>query len=522
MKQFLPGYVFLLIVLLVITFISCEQTLAPEKIDIEENHLLPKQGNELIPHIESNINHTSQAAEKSNPNEPNWKRIEAAFRVLNILNSIDDSYYYAFISVKNKNGNGYRYKYIKFKPDEEAKSGAEDDMLYTYTETTSESDDINLFLLAQIPNTEMALKKVRSWFNPGTTEPSNNSENRLLMNSSQACSYEDEVFCFSTGDPDMPYTCWHIVIESCPSEELEEEDGSGGGGSYEPDCYGWDCEPIDPTGGGGGSYDPDDPNEDPTDTECPGEDEGEDHGQDEGNLTLDSTCSDEEEEEDEFFGDITIDESVRENSKANCVLDRLLNDGNTLSNTIVKFAEESVNLNLHIELADLGPADGDQYGNIINGNLVSSNLSNTFYLQLNENRIDNRTPIEIAATFLHEAIHAEMRRYLYGATDTSTLLGFPGDFAYDWILFLEINYGLDESGISDAEHESRAVKYHNVIVNGLKEFFDSNFTQSDYEAIAWIGLNETKYFNQVLTSDEQETIEDEIQNAKIKATSSCN
>ncbi|MFO7845083.1 MAG: hypothetical protein R6V27_00870 [Balneolaceae bacterium] len=269
--------------------------MAPEEIDIEENHLLPKQGNDLIPHIESDINHTSQAAEKSNPNEPNWKRIEAAFRVLNILNSKDDSYYYAFISVKNKNENGYRYKYIKFKPNEEAKSGAEDDMLYTYTETSSESDDINLFLLAQIPNSEMALQKVRSWYNTGTTEPSNNSENRLLMNSSQACSYEDEVFCFSTGDPDMPYTCWHIATESCPSEELEEEDGSGVGASYEPDCYGWDCEPIDPTGGGG-SYDPDDPNEDPTDTECPGEDEGEDHGQDEGNLTLDSTCNEEEED----------------------------------------------------------------------------------------------------------------------------------------------------------------------------------------------------------------------------------
>ena len=200
--------------------------------------------------------------------------------------------------------------------------------------------------------------------------------------------------------------------ETCPSEELEQEDDNGVGGSYEPDCYGWDCEPIDPTEGG--SHDPDDPNEDPTDTECPGEDEGEDHGQDEGNLTIDGTCSDEEEEEDEFFGDITIDESIRENSKANCVLDRLLNDGNTLPNTIVKFAEDNVSLNLHIELADLGPADGDQYGDIINGNLLSSNLSNTFYLQLNENRIENRTPIEIAATYLHEAIHAEMRRYIYG------------------------------------------------------------------------------------------------------------
>lgn len=207
---------------------------------------------------------------------------------MNILNSKDDSYYYAFISVKNKNGNGYRYKYIKFKPDEESKSGAEDDMLYTYTETSSESDNINLFLLAQIPNTEMALQKVRSWFNTGTTEPSNNSENRLLMNSSQACSYEDGRICFSTGDPDMPHSCWHYAIESCPSEELEEEDGSGVGGSYEPDCYGWDCEPIDPTGGGGGSSSDPDPNDDPSDTECTGDSE------DINQLPQDSDCNNEE------------------------------------------------------------------------------------------------------------------------------------------------------------------------------------------------------------------------------------
>lgn len=33
---------------------------------------------------------------------------------------------------------------------------------------------------------------------------------------------------------------------------------------------------------------------------------------------------------------------------------------------------------------------------------------------------------------MHEAIHAEMRRYLAGATDVSTLPGFPGSFVDDW------------------------------------------------------------------------------------------
>lgn len=505
MKQFLPGYVLLLMGLLVMIFISCERTLAPEEIDIEENHLLPKQGNDLIPHIESDINHTPQAAEKSKPNEPNWKRIEAAFRVLNILNSKDDSYYYAFISVKNKNENGYRYKYIKFKPDEEAKSGAEDDMLYNYTETTSESDDINLFLLAQIPNTEIALQKVRSWYNTGTTEPSNNSENRLLMNSSQACSYEYDRFCYSTGDPDMPSSCWTFAIESCPSEELEEEDGSGVGGSYEPDCYGWDCEPIDPTGGGGGSYDPVDPNEEPTDTECPGEDEGEDHGQDEGNLTLDSTCSDEEEEEDEFLGKIIIDPSVINNPKVKCVLDGLLNNGNTLSDIIVKFADESVDIDLNIEVGEV--EDNDP------GVLISSGSSNIFTLRIDKSRAGDRLPIQIATTFMHEAIHAEMRRFLYAVPDSSTLPGFPGSFAEDWEAYVRSHNG---KGI--AEHKAMSEKYIDLIASGLQEFDNFSLTVDEYKALSWEGLIGTEAWS----NEDQTQIGLDYQSAINSSGSSCN
>lgn len=329
-----------------------------------------------------------------------------------------------------------------------------------------------------------------------------------------------------------------IVYDCQITEDRCVEYDFGGSGTW-PE---FDGDEEEGNSGGGGSTIPEDPEEgcqdygDPCYTEdglpvsCPGEDEDEDHGQDDmfqtlskdlaiynssGNMTLDSTCSDEEEEEDEFFGDITIDESVRENSKANCVLDRLLNEGNTLSNTIVKFAEDTVSLNLHIELADLGPADGDQYGNIINGNLLSSNLSNTFYLQLNENRIENRTPIEIAATYLHEAIHAEMRRYIYGEIGTSTLQGFPGDFTDDWALFIDMFFG---GNVEDGEHETMSSKYRSIIVDGLKEFGDLNFSQSDYDAIAWIGLQGTNAYE---LESESVNIDEKISNAKDKATLSC-
>lgn len=135
-----------------------------------------------------------------------------------------------------------------------------------------------------------------------------------------------------------------------------------------------------------------------------------------------------DDEEDEFFGDIIIDPSVINNSKVKCVLDGLLNDGNTLSDTIVKFADESVDIDLNIEVGEIDNDDP--------GILISSNLSEIFTLRIDKSRSQERLPIQIATTIMHEAIHVEMRRYLYGATDVSTLPDFPGSFAEDWVLYV--------------------------------------------------------------------------------------
>ena len=189
----------------------------------------------------------------------------------------------------------------------------------------------------------------------------------------------------------------------------------------------------------------------------------------------------EEEEEDDFLGEITIDQSVLDNPKAKCVLNKLFHEGNTIEDTIVKFADESVVMDLVIELAD-------DLGGTTNGALDSSNPS-TFRLQLNENRIANRTPIEIAGTYLHEAIHAEMRRYLYGATDTSTLPGFPGDFTTDWRYYILSKFGeINIENLSDAEHNAMAENYVDIIANGLSEFDNNALSYGHYEALAWNGL----------------------------------
>lgn len=116
---------------------------------------------------------------------------------------------------------------------------------------------------------------------------------------------------------------------------------------------------------------------------------------------------------------------------------------------------------------------------------------------------------------MNAAIHAEMRRYLDREGGTSTLPGFPGDFTDDWNLFLVLFFGGDVVG---AEHETIASKYRSIIIDGLNEFGESNFTQIDYEAIAWIGLQGTNAYD---LESESINIADRISNAKNKATTSC-
>lgn len=153
------------------------------------------------------------------------------------------------------------------------------------------------------------------------------------------------------------------------------------------------------------------------------------------------------------------------------------------------------------------------------GTLNSSSNSNIFTMKLDKAGILQRAPIETVATFMHEAIHAEMRRYLYGATDTSSLPGFPGNFTHDWKLYVKEFYG---NNVEPAEHEAMAVKYRDIIVNSLKEYDSSELTTEEYEALAWHGLSNTRYYKDVLSDQEKQAIVDNRESALNKTTDSCN
>lgn len=113
----------------------------------------------------------------------------------------------------------------------------------------------------------------------------------------------------------------------------------------------------------------------------------------------------------------------------------------------------------------------------------------------------------------------KMRRYLHGATDTSTLPGFPGDFHTDWEFY--VNEFFDGKP-DDADHAAMATRYRNIIVDGLQEYDNSELTTEEYEALAWHGLSDTKYYRNVLSYQEKQAIVDNRKSALNKTTDSCN
>jgi len=115
-----------------------------------------------------------------------------------------------------------------------------------------------------------------------------------------------------------------------------------------------------------------------------------------------------------------------------------------------------------------------------------------------------------------------MRRFLHGATDTSTLPGFPGDFNDDWRHYILSKFGeINIENLSDAEHHAMALNYVSRIAEGLADFDNHILSISHYEAIAWVGLVETEAWNN-LSSTERSQLGASYQNALDGRSLECN
>lgn len=193
-----------------------------------------------------------------------------------------------------------------------------------------------------------------------------------------------------------------------------------------------------------------------------------------------------------FFGDIDTSD-LANHPKAKCIYSTL-SSTNTLKELISSFSGHDSNFDLIINI------------NSGNGvpNIGSKMSSDNFTINLFENNILNRNPLETAVTFMHEAIHAEMRRYLYGATTPSTLPGFPGDFASDWDNYVIEKFGDQDDPVDAAEHDAMAKKYISIIADAIQAFDSYHMDYSYYKALAWYGLIGTQAYQNLNQSKKDE------------------
>jgi hypothetical protein len=115
-------------------------------------------------------------------------------------------------------------------------------------------------------------------------------------------------------------------------------------------------------------------------------------------------------------------------------------------------------------------------------------------IMFNPNQL-SRPPLDIARTFIHEMIHAEMYRKLLSLAGqgkipwssdfiSSLRNDFPGLYDYYSRFFYNRPEGIP---VGDPQHNLMATHFRDVIKSALREF-DPTQSEETYESLAWVGL----------------------------------
>ncbi|TDQ23732.1 hypothetical protein [Tenacibaculum caenipelagi] len=197
--------------------------------------------------------------------------------------------------------------------------------------------------------------------------------------------------------------------------------------------------------------------------------------------------------------EIIIDSTFK-STKAECILNKLQKMSTTFKSMIQKFDGEFPVSHLKYSVDDSLPD---------NVNAITDNGSEyTIEIKLNGNNLSQRTVLGLARTLIHETIHAEMYRKLRSVNYNVSINDFPGIYDY---------YRRHKNW----QHEQMAAHYVETIVDMLKEFDNSQNSNTLYIDLAWEGLQNTVAWNN-LSSSEKDRIINSVKNYKSTGTKTCN
>ena len=185
---------------------------------------------------------------------------------------------------------------------------------------------------------------------------------------------------------------------------------------------------------------------------------------------------------------ITTTRAFKNNPCASGVWDDLENS-NALHSMLKQFINNTFDMNIKLTL---DVADYNCASNKLCRGKVTPDGGN-FKLILHQDYLSNASPIAVAKTIMHEAIHAHLYYYhlvVLNKDNNITLEDFPGLMNY----YLTNKDTEGKIQLKPAHHNHMADWYRDVIIGGMKDYDTQNntsHTDTFYEAMSWGGLKNT-------------------------------
>ena len=193
----------------------------------------------------------------------------------------------------------------------------------------------------------------------------------------------------------------------------------------------------------------------------------------------------------DFVNKVILDETFVNNVKLKCVYDKLTADNNSLFRDTVGAFIDDPDFTLTFKVGNCATTndqctdDSDPYNIVVTFEDVSGN------------------PIEIAQAILHEAIHAEIARFVKQFESGVDVNDRPRLFQmyafYKGYSEAINNPNYNWSG--NADHELMIEQYIKPIARALRQVDNYRYPLDNYMSYAWDGLNKYNYSNQYLTEE---------------------
>lgn len=172
----------------------------------------------------------------------------------------------------------------------------------------------------------------------------------------------------------------------------------------------------------------------------------------------------------DFPNRVILDPTFKNSIELMCVYNKLTADNNPLFRETVGAFIEDPKFNLTFKI-----------GNCNNTNDACTNTDDPYNISITIEDL-GQDPIEFAQTILHEAIHAEMARFV--------ALFESGVDVNDKPRLFELYKFYRENGVTeqDIDHPYMSMYYVNPITAALREFDNNSYPLDYYKFIAWDGL----------------------------------